>query len=79
MGFALVLLMQGVSVVMRNSYLVYRDPAFPMLLICVFLLGRICELFITYVFVKSKLYQLRHEKNRKQLDSVSQFSRRNNY
>jgi len=41
--------------------------------------GRVCELFVSYVFVKSKIYQLQHQKNCKQLDSVSQFSRRNNY
>jgi len=35
MGFALVLLLQGISIIMRNNYLVYRDPVFPLLLFCV--------------------------------------------
>jgi hypothetical protein len=79
MAFALVLLHQGASIIMRNAYVVYRDPAFLVLLFVILLLSRVCDLFISYVFVRSKFYQLQHQKNRKQLDSVSQFSRKDNY
>lgn len=79
MGVSLVLILQGVCIVMRNSFLPYQDPIFFVLLFFISALGRMLELFVSYVLVRSQLYQLPHEKNRKQLDTVSQFSRRDNF
>jgi hypothetical protein len=79
MSLSLIVMLQGVIIMMHNSYNLYNDPAFLGVLVCVIILGRILELFISYVSVKSKLYQLKNEKNKAKLDSISFFRRKENY
>lgn len=78
MGFSLVLLVQGTETVVRNSYIVYQDPFFIAIPIFIIVFARVCELLAGYVFAKGSFYQIKNPKNRKQLDSACQFTRKDN-
>jgi hypothetical protein len=60
MSMSMIALLQGFVIMNRNDYNLYSDPACLALIFILFVMERIVELFISYVSVKSKLYQLKH-------------------